>query len=43
MYVEWKAPEEVTRPYPVVLMHGGGRTRPRVRMAGWLRIVVSTW
>jgi pimeloyl-ACP methyl ester carboxylesterase len=24
MYVEWEAPEEVTRPYPVVLMHGGG-------------------
>lgn len=24
MYVEWEAPEVVTRPYPVVLMHGGG-------------------
>lgn len=24
MYVEWEAPETVTRPYPVVLMHGGG-------------------
>jgi pimeloyl-ACP methyl ester carboxylesterase len=24
MYVEWEAPETVTKPYPVVLMHGGG-------------------
>ncbi|MBF0886886.1 alpha/beta hydrolase [Gluconobacter sphaericus] len=24
MYVEWEAPEHVTRPYPIVLMHGGG-------------------
>lgn len=24
MYVEWEAPEVVTRPYPVVLLHGGG-------------------
>ena len=24
MFVEWEAPEEVTRPYPVVLVHGGG-------------------
>ncbi|KGD73048.1 lysophospholipase [Tatumella morbirosei] len=24
MYVEWEAPETVTQPYPVVLMHGGG-------------------
>lgn len=24
MYVEWEAPEAVTRPYPIVLMHGGG-------------------
>lgn len=24
MYVEWEAPETVTRPYPIVLMHGGG-------------------
>ena len=24
MYVEWEAPEVVARPYPVVLMHGGG-------------------
>ncbi|WP_051937212.1 alpha/beta hydrolase [Erwinia sp. 9145] len=24
MYVEWEAPEVVSMPYPVVLMHGGG-------------------
>ncbi len=24
MYVEWEAPEAVTRPWPIVLMHGGG-------------------
>ena len=24
MYVEWEAPATVTRPYPIVLMHGGG-------------------
>jgi hypothetical protein len=24
MYVEWEAPETVTRPYRIVLMHGGG-------------------
>ena len=24
MFVEWEAPEQVTRPWPVVLMHGGG-------------------
>ena len=24
MFAEWEAPEEVTRPYPVILVHGGG-------------------
>ncbi len=24
MYVEWEAPPEVTQPYPIVLIHGGG-------------------
>ena len=24
MFVEWEAPDTVTRPYPVVLVHGGG-------------------
>ncbi|WP_281882555.1 alpha/beta fold hydrolase [Agromyces rhizosphaerae] len=24
MYVEWEAPAEITRPYPLVLVHGGG-------------------
>jgi hypothetical protein len=24
MYVEWEAPETVTRKWPIVLMHGGG-------------------
>ena len=24
MFVGWEAPEEVTRPYPIVLVHGGG-------------------
>lgn len=24
MYVEWEAPEKISYPYPVVLMHGGG-------------------
>ncbi|KAA2234584.1 alpha/beta hydrolase [Salinarimonas soli] len=24
MFVEWEAPEEITQPWPVVLMHGGG-------------------
>ncbi len=24
MFVEWEAPETVTRPYPIVLVHGGG-------------------
>jgi pimeloyl-ACP methyl ester carboxylesterase len=24
MFVQWEAPEEVTQPYPVVLIHGGG-------------------
>lgn len=24
LYVEWEAPEEVRRPYPIVLVHGGG-------------------
>jgi len=24
MFVKWEAPEQVTRPYPTVLMHGGG-------------------
>jgi pimeloyl-ACP methyl ester carboxylesterase len=24
MYVQWEAPAEVTKPYPIVLVHGGG-------------------
>jgi len=24
MFVQWEAPEEVTQPYPIVLIHGGG-------------------
>ena len=24
MFVQWEAPDEVTQPYPVVLIHGGG-------------------
>lgn len=24
LFVEWEAPEEVTRPWPIVLLHGGG-------------------
>ena len=24
LYVEWEAPEQITRPYPLVLIHGGG-------------------
>ena len=24
MFAEWEAPEQVTRPYPIVLVHGGG-------------------
>ena len=24
MFAEWEAPQEVTRPYPIVLVHGGG-------------------
>ena len=24
MFVEWEAPEQVTRPWPIVLVHGGG-------------------
>jgi len=24
MFVQWEAPEEVTKPYPIVLVHGGG-------------------
>jgi pimeloyl-ACP methyl ester carboxylesterase len=24
MFVQWEAPEEVTKPYPIVLIHGGG-------------------
>ncbi len=24
LYVEWEAPAEITRPYPLVLVHGGG-------------------
>lgn len=24
LFVEWEAPEEITRPYPLVLVHGGG-------------------
>ena len=24
MYVEWEEPVEVTQPYPIVLIHGGG-------------------
>jgi pimeloyl-ACP methyl ester carboxylesterase len=24
MFVEWEAPEEITRPYPLILVHGGG-------------------
>lgn len=24
MFVEWEAPEKITRPWPIVLMHGGG-------------------
>jgi len=24
MFVEWEAPERITRPWPIVLMHGGG-------------------
>lgn len=24
MFVEWEAPESVTRPWPIVMMHGGG-------------------
>ena len=24
MYVQWEAPEDVTKPYPIVMIHGGG-------------------
>ena len=24
MFVEWEAPEQVTQPHPIVLVHGGG-------------------
>lgn len=24
LFVEWEAPEQVTRPWPIVLLHGGG-------------------
>ena len=24
MFVEWEAPEQVTRPFPIILVHGGG-------------------
>jgi pimeloyl-ACP methyl ester carboxylesterase len=46
MFVEWEAPEQVTRPYPVVLVHGGGgqgtdwTTTPDGR-PGWARLLVE--
>lgn len=46
MHVEWEAPESVTRPYPLVLVHGGGgqgtdwMTTPDGR-PGWARLLVE--
>lgn len=46
MHVEWEAPEEVTHPYPVVLVHGGGgqgtdwQNTPDGR-PGWARLLVQ--
>ena len=28
MYVQWESPAEVTKPYPIVLVHGGGGQGP---------------
>lgn len=46
MHVEWEAPENVTHPYPLVLVHGGGgqgtdwMTTPDGR-PGWARSLVE--
>lgn len=46
MFVEWEAPEAVTHPYPLVLVHGGGgqgtdwMTTPDGR-PGWARLLVE--
>jgi pimeloyl-ACP methyl ester carboxylesterase len=46
MFVEWEAPEQVIRPYPVILVHGGGgqgtdwMTTPDGR-PGWSRLLVE--
>jgi pimeloyl-ACP methyl ester carboxylesterase len=46
MYVEWLAPTEVTKPYPIVLVHGGGGQgtdylgTPDGR-AGWAQMLVE--
>lgn len=46
MFVEWEAPATVTRPYPLVLVHGGGGqgtdwlTTPDGR-PGWARLLVD--
>ena len=49
MYVAWEAPETVTRPYPVVLVHGGGlqgtewrETPERLRRAERGRLRLTT-
>lgn len=46
MHVEWEAPEEVTHPHPLVLVHGGGgqgtdwMSTPDGR-PGWARLLVE--
>lgn len=46
MHVEWEAPETITHPYPLVLVHGGGgqgsdwMTTPDGR-PGWARLLVQ--
>lgn len=35
MYVEHLVPEKVTRPFPLLFIHGHGKHHPRYRCASW--------
>jgi pimeloyl-ACP methyl ester carboxylesterase len=49
MYVEWEAPETVTQPYPIILVHGGGGQgtdylgTPDGRPGWWPQLVQEGW
>src|SRR5215218_7806068 len=49
MYVEWEAPETVTQPVPIILVHGGGGQgtdylgTPDGRPGWWPQLVQEGW